>query len=74
MSSKIVNLNLEAVGSSATTGSFELSANRSDTGLDTIVGVGVVDGCSMAEEFNTLTGSLSASEEDSVGSLGRSES
>ena len=65
-----VNLNLEAVGSSAATSPFELSAVGSDTGLNTVVGMRVVDGGSMAEEFNRLTGIFPSSQEDGVRALG----
>lgn len=63
-------LNLETIGSSATSGLLEFPALGDEAGLDTIVGVGVVDGGAVTEMPDGLTGALGATEEDSVGALG----
>lgn len=56
------NLYLEAVGLSATTGTFELSSLGADTWLDTIVSVWVVWRGAVTEVLDGLTDTLAATE------------
>lgn len=62
-------LYLESTGRTTTTSPLELASLRPDKGLDTIVGVGVVDGGSLTKVSKGLTASRST-QQDGVGSSG----
>jgi len=69
-SNKALYLDLESVGVSAATGLLELAALGHDTGLDTVVGVGVINRGSVAEVSLCLTGIAGTTQQDGVGALG----
>lgn len=67
--SRLNALNLEPTGLTATTCLLELTSLTPDEGLNTIVGVGVVDRCPLSEVGQGGT-ALGTTEQDSVGSSG----
>jgi hypothetical protein len=67
--SHLSHLDLESIGSPATTSLLELSALGDSSGFDTIVSVRVGWGSAVTEVSDRLTGVLGTTEKDSVGSL-----
>jgi hypothetical protein len=68
------SLHLEAATGSASTSLLELSALGANVGLDTIVGFGVVDGGTMSEMTDGLSGLHGPSEKYGVLALGGAKS
>lgn len=63
------SLNLETPGATTTTSLLKFATLRPDEGLDTIVGMGIVDGGSLTEVSQGLATGRSA-QQDSVGTRG----
>ena len=65
-----MSLDLESIGSSATTSLLELASLGANVGLHTVMSMRIVDGGAVSEVANGLAGVLGTTEEDSVASLG----